>query len=85
MKTKEYGGYLPLELPKVQEYFSDIPEKNKLRVNCGRTAFYCALMMSKAKKVYVPYLNCKNSVEPLFDAFKIITGGGQHIIIWMNH
>ena len=65
---KEYGGYLSLELPKLRECFSDIPEQSKLRVNCGRTAFYCAIKASGIRKLYVPHLNCQNSTDPVSDA-----------------
>ena len=65
---KEYGGFIRLELPKKKEYFSEIDEKDKLRLNCGRSTFYCAVKDSKVKKVYMPYLNCINSVDPILDA-----------------
>lgn len=65
---KEYGGFIRLELPEKQEYFSEIEEKDKLRLNCGRSAFYCAVKDSNVKKVYMPFLNCINSVEPILAA-----------------
>lgn len=65
---KEYGGFLPLELPRKQEFFSEIDESNKLRLNCGRSTFYCAVKDSGVKKVYMPYLNCINSVDPIIAA-----------------
>ena len=38
---KEYGGYLPLELPVWEkEYFSEIPEIDFVRLDCGRSAFW---------------------------------------------
>lgn len=61
---QEYGGYLPLELPRKNEYFSWIREDDILRLNCGRSTFYCAAVCLNVKKIYVPYLNCKNSVDP---------------------
>lgn len=65
---KEYGGFIRLELPQKEEYFSEIDERDKLRLNCGRSTFYCAVKDSKVKKVYMPYLNCINSVDPILSA-----------------
>lgn len=65
---KEYGGYIGLELPRKKEYFSEIAEGDKLRLNCGRSTFYCAVKDSKVKKVYMPYLNCPNSIDPIISA-----------------
>lgn len=75
---KEYGGYLPLELPKREEYFSSYSEKNILRLNCGRSTFYCAASAAKMRKVYVPYLNCANSTDP-FDL-----AGIPYEFYWLN-
>ena len=61
----EYGGYLGLELPQRREYFDYLPESDVLRVNCGRTAFYCAVRAANVRKIYCPYLNCANSIEPM--------------------
>lgn len=62
---KEYGGYIRLELPKRQEYFKNIPEKDILRLNCGRAAFYCAAKELQVSKIYMPYFNCLYSVDPI--------------------
>ena len=59
---KEYGGYLPLELPYRKEFFDDI--QDIVRVNCGRAAIYCALMDAKPNKVYIPFYNCEFVKEP---------------------
>lgn len=62
---KEYGGYLPLELPiQKKEYFDSVPERDIVRLNCGRSTFWYALKLIQPKKLYVPYLNCKNSTDP---------------------
>ncbi len=62
---KEYGGYLPLELPVWEkEYFSEIPERDFVRLDCGRSAFWYALKIIKPSKLYVPYLNCIYSTDP---------------------
>lgn len=65
---KEYGGFIRLELPMRKEFFSEIDERDKLRLNCGRSTFYCAVKDAKVKKVYMPYLNCINSVDPIIAA-----------------
>lgn len=65
---KEYGGYLPLELPRRKEYFSEICSSDLLRLNCGRSTFYCAGIDAGIKKIYVPYLNCEYSVLPFEQA-----------------
>lgn len=63
---KEYGGYLPLELPKIKkEYFqSELEAGGGVRLNCGRSTFWYALKVIQPTKLYVPYLNCKNSTDP---------------------
>ncbi len=66
MELKEYGGYFGLELPRKKEIFSDIAEEDKLRVNCGRAALYYAVQ--GFKRVYMPYFNCINSVDPVLQA-----------------
>lgn len=65
---KEYGGFIGLELAKRVEYFYNIPKTDILRLNCGRSAFYCAVKDGGFKKVYMPYLNCEYSVDPIYDA-----------------
>ena len=52
---REFGGYLPLELPHGQELYTGA---GVLRLNCGRNAIVAALRDAGAKKVYLPYYNC---------------------------
>ena len=52
---REFGGYLPLELPHGQELYTGA---GVLRLNCGRNAVVAALRDAGAKKVYLPYYNC---------------------------
>lgn len=52
---REFGGYLPLELPHKQELYTG---PGVLRLNCGRSAICAALRDAGAKKVYLPYYNC---------------------------
>lgn len=61
---REWGGYLPLELPIRKEYFGDVPEEDIVRLDCGRSAFWYALNDCRPKKLYVPYLNCMYSTDP---------------------
>ena len=52
---REFGGYLPLELPHGQELYTGA---GVLRLNCGRNAIVAALRDAGAKKVHLPYYNC---------------------------
>lgn len=67
---KEYGGYLPLELPQGKEYYDNLSGMRILRLNCGRSAIYCALLSAAPKKVYIPYYNCATVTKP-FELLKI--------------
>lgn len=53
---REYGGYLPLELPQKQEYFGR--DANVLRLNSGRSAICAALAQARPARVWLPYYNC---------------------------
>ena len=64
MQDREWGGYLPLELPQKNEYFSFVDEDDIVRLDCGRSTFWYALNDCKPSKLYVPYLNCINSTDP---------------------
>lgn len=64
MSVKEWGGYLPIELPHKKEFFSDVCEDDIVRLDCGRSAFWYALNDCRPSKLYVPYLNCINSTDP---------------------
>ncbi len=61
----EYGGYLPLELYRGQEYFDDIPEEYIAKYNTGRTALYAAIISFGAKRVWLPYYYCPSVWEML--------------------
>jgi len=62
---KEYGGYLPLELPKGAEYYMNNSRYQVRSLNSGRAAIYSAIMDSGIRKIYMPYYNCKMSIEPV--------------------
>ena len=62
--NREYGGYLPLELPHGQEYFAGFGSDVQ-RLNCARSAIYAALAQCRAQKVRLPWYNCETVQEPL--------------------
>lgn len=63
---REFGGYLPFELNCGKDYFNN-QEDGIVRLNCGRCTFWYSLQDIKPQKVYVPYLNCSNSTDPMDD------------------
>jgi hypothetical protein len=66
--TKEYGGYLPLELPKGRgHYFTGATGQSVLKLNSGRTAFYCAALDSGMKRIHLPYFTCEDTRSPFDD------------------
>lgn len=98
--TKEYGGYLPLELPvRRNEYFDCLSQKDVVRLDCGRSAFWYALAVIKPSKLYVPYLNCQNSTDPAdalgipYEYYRLeddltpmgIEPGEGEAVIWINY
>ena len=58
MKQKEFGGYLPLELPHKEEWFDQYRDMNVYRLNCGRSAIAAAIHDARPSKIYIPYYNC---------------------------
>ena len=60
--NKEYGGYLPLELRKGNEFFEGLPLK---RFNCGKAAINFVLTNKRFKKLYIPYYLCPNVLKEL--------------------
>ena len=71
MNYEEYGGYLPLELPrKKKEYFYKKNELDVLRVNSGRSAFFYSVKFQKIKTIYLPYFNCIETKDP-FEANRV--------------
>ena len=68
MNFKEYGGYLPLELPrKKKEYFYKKNDLDLLRVNSGRSAFFYSVKSQNIKTIYLPYFNCIETKDPFID------------------
>jgi len=64
--TREYGGYLPFELPKGKEYF-DYDESQMQKYNSGKTAILFAIKQSKAKRIWVPTYLCPGVKRTIID------------------
>lgn len=54
--AKEYGGYLPLELPKGREYYRG---DHVVALNSGRYAIVYALLDGGWNRIYLPYYLCR--------------------------
>jgi hypothetical protein len=66
--TKEYGGYLPLELPKDRgHYYTDKTGESVLKLNSGRTAFYCAALDAGMERIHLPFFTCEDTRSPFDD------------------
>lgn len=64
-ERKEYGGYLPLELPfEIGEFYRSSDTLKVLPVSSGRAGFYFAAIDSGAKKVYLPFFTCLDTETP---------------------
>jgi len=60
--VKEFGGYLPLELPPATgEWFGGA---GVFRLNSGKAAFYAAAKQKKPRKVWLPYFHSPESHRP---------------------
>lgn len=57
--TKEYGGYLPLELNDGEELFDQYRYAKVARFNCGRASIAAAIKSLNPNKLYIPYYNCE--------------------------
>jgi hypothetical protein len=69
--SKEYGGYLPLELPRDRgHYYTSKANEMVLKLNSGRTTFYCAALDSGMQRVHLPYFTCEDTRSP-FDELGI--------------
>lgn len=68
---KEFGGYLPLELPPPRgEFYSTGPEWTVLRLNSGRATFSLAAQHLGARTIWVPHFTCADTRLP-FDLLGI--------------
>ncbi len=58
--TKEYGGYLPLELSRGQEYYQ---MEHVIALNKARSAILLAIQDGSFEKVYLPIFMCPSVAE----------------------
>lgn len=65
MTSREFGGYLPLELDqKFEEHYKSDAEWNVVNLNSGRATFYFAASVGRYKRVFVPHFTCANTEDP---------------------
>lgn len=98
--TREYGGYLPLELPGDRGHFYQSgKDQSVLKLNSGRTAFYCAALDSGMKRIHLPYFTCEYTRAPFDDLGievmeyfidddfmpKIIGYSKKDYVLWTNY
>ncbi|MCD8155618.1 MAG: hypothetical protein LUF78_13220 [Clostridiales bacterium] len=67
MIRKEYGGYLPFETRKGEDFFSRYGNEHVLRTNSGKAAIYYALAAMKIRKIHVPHYICDSVNKMLED------------------
>lgn len=63
--TKEYGGYLPLEIKHKHELFDRYKHAKIARYNCGRSAIVSAVISVHPARLHIPYYNCNVIREAL--------------------
>lgn len=95
---KEYGGYLPIELEKREEYYH-FDSSTMKRVNSGRTAIISAVIDGGYDKVFVPLYMCESVLNALkernisFEKYHIgrdfqpidVHLGERDLLIWPNY
>lgn len=59
-RVKAIGGYLQLQLPEKEEYYSSL-----IKLNTGRNALEYILMVNNYSCVYLPYFTCEVLLEPI--------------------
>jgi hypothetical protein len=57
---KAIGGYIELELPSGEEYYTKL-----IRLNTGRNALEYILKEKRYAKIYMPYFTCNVLLEPI--------------------
>lgn len=65
---REFGGYLPLELPNTGEYYSEGNGYQIGRFNSGRTAILCSLSSLGVRRVFCPVYYCPSVIRAIKDA-----------------
>lgn len=66
--TKEFGGYLPLELKEGHELFDRYAKAKVARFNSGRASIVAAAQTVRPIKLYIPRYNCSVVREALQQA-----------------
>jgi len=66
--SREFGGYLPLELKEGQELFDRYERAKVARFNSGRASIVAAILAVRPKKLYIPRYNCSVVREALDQA-----------------
>lgn len=68
---EEYGGYLPLELPIKQEYYSTSDCMEVVGLSSGRAAIWYATKQFLADKIYIPRFYCPTIYKNLITTTKL--------------
>ncbi len=63
--VREFGGYLPLELPVGREYFEQGPDWNVRRLNSARSAIHLALKTLGVRRVFYPRYYCPSTIDAI--------------------
>ncbi|MBR1478075.1 MAG: hypothetical protein IJ608_08975 [Lachnospiraceae bacterium] len=74
MEEKEYGGYLPLELPIAGEYYRNNEDFRVISLNSGRSGIALAALSSGAKRLLIPDYVCP-TVPQALDEYNIAYEG----------
>ena len=61
--SREFGGFLPLELRRGREYFADLPAGWVHDYRCATNALYAVLTSFPVRRVWLPYYDCPNVVS----------------------
>ena len=71
---KEYGGYLPLEIHRGTEWYTeDETDLGIARLNSGRSALWLAMRHLGAERLFVPVYYCPTVVQSLRDdGFEVV-------------
>ena len=68
MYPREFGGYLPLELPRGNgEFYNSNKDYDVLALNSGRATFYYIAKINNIKKIYLPIFTCAETSTPFKD------------------
>ena len=65
MAATEFGGFLPLELSRGHELYSESDQWSLRRFNSGRTAMRCAFETLQAKRIFYPSYYCPSTTASI--------------------